>query len=70
LGKNLGHVRHYHWWRCKAQQIRFNIFQLNQTYLGKDSRLNIGPKVLLVKIWRIYLLGYRSGDCFTWQTKK
>ncbi len=28
-----------------AQQgIRFNIFQLNQTYLGKDSRLNIGPK--------------------------
>ena len=29
----------------KAQQgIRFNIFQLNQTYLGKDARLNIGPK--------------------------
>ncbi|MEN8124294.1 MAG: glycoside hydrolase family 65 protein [Bacteroidota bacterium] len=29
----------------KAQQaIRFNIFQLNQTYLGEDSRLNIGPK--------------------------
>ena len=29
----------------KAQQgIRFNIFQLKQTYLGKDSRLNIGPK--------------------------
>lgn len=29
----------------KAQQgIRFNILQLNQTYLGKDSRLNIGPK--------------------------
>jgi len=29
----------------KAQQgIRFNIFQLNQTYLGKDVRLNIGPK--------------------------
>lgn len=29
----------------KAQQgIRFNIFQLNQTYLGHDSRLNIGPK--------------------------
>ncbi|MEY8850103.1 glycoside hydrolase family 65 protein [Psychroserpens sp. XS_ASV72] len=28
-----------------AQQgIRFNIFQLNQTYLGKDARLNIGPK--------------------------
>ncbi|PJB13635.1 MAG: family 65 glycosyl hydrolase [Flavobacteriales bacterium CG_4_9_14_3_um_filter_40_17] len=28
-----------------AQQgIRFNIFQLNQTYLGKDPRLNIGPK--------------------------
>jgi len=29
----------------KAQQgIRFNIFHLNQTYLGKDSTLNIGPK--------------------------
>lgn len=29
----------------KAQQaIRFNIFQLNQTYLGEDVRLNIGPK--------------------------
>ena len=29
----------------KAQQgIRFNIFHLNQTYSGKDSRLNIGPK--------------------------
>lgn len=29
----------------KAQQgIRFNIFQLNQTYLGNDARLNIGPK--------------------------
>ena len=29
----------------KAQQgIRFNIFQLNQTYTGEDERLNIGPK--------------------------
>ena len=29
----------------KAQQgIRFNIFQLNQTYTGTDHRLNIGPK--------------------------
>ena len=29
----------------KAQQgIRFNIFQLNQTYLGTDVTLNIGPK--------------------------
>ena len=28
-----------------AQQgIRFNIFQLNQTYTGTDERLNIGPK--------------------------
>ncbi len=28
-----------------AQQgIRFNIFHLNQTYTGKDKRLNIGPK--------------------------
>ncbi len=29
----------------EAQQaIRFNIFQLNQTYTGDDDRLNIGPK--------------------------
>ena len=29
----------------KAQQaIRFNIFQLNQTYTGEDAGLNIGPK--------------------------
>ncbi len=29
----------------KAQQgIRFNIYHLNQTYTGKDSGLNIGPK--------------------------
>ena len=29
----------------KAQQaIRFNIFQLNQTYSGEDAGLNIGPK--------------------------
>ncbi|MDB2586496.1 family 65 glycosyl hydrolase domain-containing protein [Flavobacteriaceae bacterium] len=26
------------------QAIRFNIFQLNQTYSGQDARLNIGPK--------------------------
>lgn len=26
------------------QAIRFNIFHLNQTYTGKDSRLNVGPK--------------------------
>lgn len=26
------------------QAIRFNIFHLNQTYNGKDPRLNIGPK--------------------------
>ncbi|MDX1671441.1 MAG: family 65 glycosyl hydrolase domain-containing protein [Balneolaceae bacterium] len=30
---------------AEAQQgIRFNIFQLNQTYTGEDERLNIGPK--------------------------
>ena len=29
----------------EAQQgIRFNIFQLNQSYRGDDPRLNIGPK--------------------------
>lgn len=42
-----------HWDHCdikiegdsSAQQgIRFNIFHLNQTYTGIDSRLNIGPK--------------------------
>lgn len=26
------------------QAIRFNIFQMNQTYTGEDDRLNIGPK--------------------------
>jgi maltose phosphorylase len=26
------------------QAIRFNIFHLNQTYTGRDERLNIGPK--------------------------
>lgn len=26
------------------QAIRFNIFQMQQTYTGKDERLNIGPK--------------------------
>jgi hypothetical protein len=42
--KNLGDVWHHYWRRRKSTGIRFNIFQLNQTYLGKDSRLNIGPK--------------------------
>jgi len=28
------------------QAIRFNIFHLNQTYTGKDERLNIVQKVL------------------------
>ena len=27
-----------------SRESRFNIFQLNQTYTGKDERLNIGPK--------------------------
>lgn len=30
--------------RSAQQAIRFNIFHLNQTYTGKDERLNIGPK--------------------------
>ena len=29
---------------ASQQAIRFNIFQLNQTYNGSDARLNIGPK--------------------------
>jgi trehalose/maltose hydrolase-like predicted phosphorylase len=42
----------------KAQQgIRFNIFQLNQTYLGKDSRLNIDQKDLPVKSTEDLLIG-------------
>jgi hypothetical protein len=49
LGQNLGHVRHYHWWRCKSTtRNSFQYFSI-EPYLGKDSRLNIGPKVLLVK---------------------
>ena len=30
--------------KLAQQAIRFNIFQLNQTYTGEDDRLNIGPK--------------------------
>lgn len=46
-------VWHHKWEECDitingdvaAQQgIRFNIFQLTQTYTGEDERLNIGPK--------------------------
>jgi maltose phosphorylase len=29
---------------ASQQAIRFNIFHLNQTYTGRDERLNIGPK--------------------------
>ena len=29
---------------ASQQAIRYNIFQLNQTYNGEDARLNIGPK--------------------------
>ena len=43
------------------QAIRFNIFHLNQTYTGKDERLNIGPKGFTgEKIWRKHLLGHGS----------
>lgn len=47
------HVWKHKWEECDitidgdvaAQQgIRFNIFQLTQTYTGEDERLNIGPK--------------------------
>jgi len=46
-------IWHHKWDECDitiegdiaAQQgIRFNIFQLTQTYTGEDERLNIGPK--------------------------
>src|SRR5690554_1252150 len=43
------------------QAIRFNIFQLNQTYTGDDERLNVGPKGFTgEKIRRHYLLGHRG----------
>ena len=45
----------------KAQQaIRFNIFQLNQTYNGNDYRLNIGPKGFT---------GEKYGGCTYWDTE-
>ncbi|MBC7765259.1 MAG: glycoside hydrolase family 65 protein [Hyphomonadaceae bacterium] len=45
----------------KAQQgIRYNIFQLNQTYTGKDPRLNIGPKGFT---------GEKYGGCTYWDTE-
>ena len=45
-----------------AQQgIRFNIFQLKQTYTGRDERLNIGPKGFTRReVRRRILLGHRS----------
>ena len=45
----------------KAQQgIRFNIFHLNQTYLGTDAKLNIGPKGLT---------GEKYGGSTYWDTE-
>jgi maltose phosphorylase len=44
-----------------AQQgIRFNIFQLHQTYTGEDDRLNIGPKGFT---------GEKYGGCTYWDTE-
>jgi maltose phosphorylase len=43
----------------KAQQGIQQYFQLNQTYLGKDSRLNI-EKALRVRNMGLHLLGYRA----------
>ena len=44
-----------------AQQgIRFNIFQLYQTYTGDDDRLNIGPKGFT---------GEKYGGCTYWDTE-
>jgi maltose phosphorylase len=46
---------------AKAQQaIRFNIFQLSQTYRGDDPRLNIGPKGFT---------GEKYGGCTYWDTE-
>lgn len=45
----------------KAQQgIRYNIFQLHQSYSGKDDRLNIGPKGLT---------GEKYGGSTYWDTE-
>jgi len=45
----------------EAQQgIRFNIFQLYQTYTGDDERLNIGPKGFT---------GEKYGGCTYWDTE-
>jgi len=47
----------------KAQQgIRFNIFQLNQTYSGKDARLNIGPKGFTAIAFAIFNYTRFTGD--------
>ena len=44
-----------------AQQgIRFNIFQLNQTYTGEDERLNIGPKDLPERNTEVQLTGIQK----------
>lgn len=44
-----------------AQQgIRYNIFQLQQTYGGRDARLNIGPKGFT---------GEKYGSCTYWDTE-
>jgi len=44
-----------------AQQgVRFNIFQLYQTYTGEDERLNIGPKGFT---------GEKYGGCTYWDTE-
>ncbi|NWJ51682.1 MAG: glycoside hydrolase family 65 protein [Bacteroidetes bacterium] len=42
------------------QAIRFNIFQLHQTYSGEDDRLNIGPKGFT---------GEKYGGCTYWDTE-
>lgn len=46
----------------EAQQgIRYNIFQLYQTYRGDDPRLNIAPQRLHGReVWRQHLLEYRA----------
>jgi maltose phosphorylase len=45
VGRELVALRHRCGGDARAQQaIRFNIFHLNQTYTGRDERLNIGPK--------------------------
>ena len=61
MAKNLGNADVIIEGDLKAQQaIRFNIFQLYQTYTGKNPKLNIGPKDLLEKSMVVLPIGIQK----------